>query len=265
MSRIYEKARREKEVEHLQSLLKSLEGLRQGDSRELDAYLIELKKQIARSNKQKVVGKVWDFSREKKLAVFMRDDRLILRPVVSSDLDFYLHIKTQYSMIYRTIVNTEPEQVPMLLEKDLRQRKSFFCVIEEADHTPIGYLGIKDTRNPVWEIAIELDGAYTHQGYGSRSIQLFLNEISRITGKTEFCAIIEVDNVPSQRCFESLGAELIGLYDGSVLLTPEDKARFEEQNLNLIDDHIRAVAARLSVEPRKLLSHLLEYRLTCPL
>lgn len=265
MGRIYEKAEREKEIEDLQSLLKSLEALRQGDSRELDAYLIELKKQIAQNNAQKGVGKIWDFSKEKKRVVFSRDDRVILRPVVRGDRDFYLHIKTQYSMMYRSIVNTEPERVPKLLDRDLRQPESFFCIVETPEHTPIGYLGIKNTRKICWEIAIELDGAYTHQGYGSHSIRMFLNEISRITGKTELCATVEVDNIPSQRCFESLGAEFVGLCDGAILRTPEDKARFEEQNLNLIDDHIRAVAARLSVEPRKLLSHLLEYRLTCPL
>ena len=75
---------------------------------------------------------------------------------------------------------------------------------------------------------------------------------------------MESDNVPSQRCFESLG-ELIGLYNGGMLRLPEEQARFEEANLDLIDDNMRALAARLGAEPRKLLSHVLEYRMTCPL
>ena len=45
-------------------------------------------------------------------------------------------------------------------------------MIEAAD-TPVGYLGIKDTRADLWDLAIELDGQQTHRGYGSRSIRLF--------------------------------------------------------------------------------------------
>ena len=46
---------------------------------------------------------------------------------------------------------------------------------------------------------------------------------------------------------------------------PEEQARFEEEHKDLIDDHIRMLAARISVEPKKLLTHVLDYRLECPL
>ena len=45
----------------------------------------------------------------------------------------------------------------------------------------------------------------------------------------------------------------------------EDKRQFEEKNLNLIDDNMKELAARMGVAPRKLLSHVLDYRLKCPL
>jgi L-amino acid N-acyltransferase YncA len=117
----------------------------------------------------------------------------------------------------------------------------------------------------LWEIAIELDGKYTSQGYGPRSIQLYLNKIWRITGKNTFRALIEADNIPSQKCFEKLGAQLVGLCSSAVLLTDDEKERFEARNLDLIDAHMIGLAERLKIEPRKLLSHVLDYRLTCPL
>jgi L-amino acid N-acyltransferase YncA len=117
----------------------------------------------------------------------------------------------------------------------------------------------------LWEIAIELDGKYTRRGYGPRSIRLYLNEIRRITGKETFRALVEADNIPSQKCFEKLGAQLVGLCSGAVLKTDAEKERFEEKNLDLIDEHMVGLAERLGTEPRKLLSHVLDYRLRCPL
>ena len=57
---------------------------------------------------------------------------------------------------------------------------------------------------------MELDAKYTQQGLGSQSIRLYLNEIQRLAGTGEFRAKVEVDNIPSQKCFERLGAELVG-------------------------------------------------------
>lgn len=109
---------------------------------------------------------------------------------------------------------------------------------------PIGYLGIKDTSADLWEIAIELDEKYTRHGFGPQSIQLYPNEVQRITGRTEFKAVVEVDNLPSQKCFEKLGAKLVGLCDSVVLKTDDEKERFEKRNLDLIDAHIIELAKR---------------------
>ncbi|HBI60799.1 MAG TPA: hypothetical protein DDY31_06250 [Lachnospiraceae bacterium] len=40
----------------------------------------------------------------------------------------------------------------------------------------------------------------------------------------------------------------------------EDAIAFEEQYLDEIDEHMCAVAAELGIEPRKLISHVLDYR-----
>ena len=206
---------------------------------------------------------VWDFSREKAQPVFASEYDLVIRPINTNDVDLYTGIRMQYSAMYRGMISTERHRKESLFLIDLCHPESFYCVIM-VEGASVGYLGIKDTRADLWEIAIELDGKHTRYGYGPRSVKLFLNEVCRITGKTEFRATVETDNIPSQRCFDRLG-DLVGLYNGGLMRLPEDQARFEENNLNLIDDNMRALATRLGVEPRKLLSHVLEYRIACPL
>lgn len=206
---------------------------------------------------------IWDCSKEKTQSIFAKDNMILLRPVNSGDAVFYVDVRMQYSMMYRSIVGTEPCRKESLFLMDLCKPESFYCVIESSEkHTPLGYIGIKDTSLEAWEIAIELDKRYTHQGRGPQSIRLFLKEIRRITGHTEFQALIDPDNYSSQKCFERLGAEVVGLHDSVFLRTSKDQERFEEEHLHLIDDRMIALAERINVEPRKLLSHVLDYRLT---
>ena len=57
-----------------------------------------------------------------------------------------------------------------------------------------------------------------------------------------------------------IGAELVGLCDGP-FKTAEEKKQFEDEHIDRIDDHMRSLAIQLSVEPRELLSHVLEYEI----
>lgn len=265
MERIFAKAQREKTVETLQTLLDSVKGLPEGSTERAEAYIGALEGIVAEMKKPEAQREIWDFSREKSQPVFVQNDTVILRPVKESDADFYVAVRMQYSMMYRGMVNVDKHRSESLFQLDLCQPESFYCIIENREQVPIGYLGIKDTSAEIWELAIELDRQYTQRGLGPMSIVLFLNEVSRLTGKIAFKAWVEADNIPSQKCFEKIGAVLIGLCDGPLLKTPEDKERFEEGHLDLVDDHIRCISEILGVEPRKLLSHVLDYRMECPL
>ena len=207
----------------------------------------------------------WDFSREKSQTVFVCGDEILIRPITPKDETFYCGVRMQYSLMYQAAYNTARDNKKSILLDEIFAPQVFYCIIcNSNDGQPMGYLGIKDTSAEIWEIAIELDGKYTHRGFGSKSLHLYLNEVQRRTGVGEFRAVVEVDNIPSQRCFEGLGAKLVGLCDSFVLRTEDEKKRFEEQNLQLIDTHMIDLAKQLEVEPRKLLSHLLDYRLKLP-
>lgn len=58
--------------------------------------------------------------------------------------------------------------------------------------------------------------------------------------------------------FEKLGATPYGIAE-NILHEEEDMRNCEEENLELIDDQLIHIAEKFAVEPRKLLSHVLEY------
>ena len=73
-------------------------------------------------------------------------------------------------------------------------------------------------------------------------------------------AKIDAENYASQRLFEKLGATPYGIAE-HMLHKEEDIIRCEEENLDEIDDKLIQLAEKFGVEPRKLLSHVLEYEL----
>jgi len=270
MGDIFQKAQKEQTKGFYQEILDKLEDL-PADTPDWRDALKSIVDDIIQSDEQSLAEaqptakkEPWDFSREKSQAVFVRDDTIVIRPITPEDEEFYCGVRAQYSIMYKSAYDASKEKGGNLFISEISPQEVFYCVIEQ-DGVPAGYLGIKDTSAALWEIAIELDAKHTRQGLGPRSIRLYLNEIQRVTGRGDFKAVVEVDNLPSQKCFERLGAKLVGLCDSVVLKTDDEKRKFEEKNLDLIDVHMMELAGRLGVEPRTLLSHLLDYRLTGPL
>lgn len=134
--------------------------------------------------------------------------------------------------------------------------------MEKKDNQYIGYISIKDTSRNLWELAIELLAEQCNKGYGYRAVSLFLAEVSRITEKKQFQTLVEVDNsIPSQMLMEKLQASLIDIYDYAFGGDEKKAQSFEECHLDRIKDRMRELAKELRVEPRKLLSHVLDYRI----
>ncbi len=266
MDRIHQKAQQEQMKEFAQQILDKLDERPAGSSIKKEELLKILDGMIQSEEQVSAKKEPWDFSREKPQAVFVCGDGILIRPITPEDEGFYCGVRMQYSLMYRAAYNTAKENKKSVLLDEIYTPQVFYCIICNSNNgQPVGYLGIKDTSAEIWEVAIELDGKYTHQGFGSRSLRLYLNEIQRRTGVGQFRAVVEVDNIPSQRCFEGLGAKLVGLCDSFVLKTEDEKKRFEERNLHLISANMITLAERIGEEPRKLLSHFLDYRIKCPL
>lgn len=265
MGRIYELAREERKGDLYQKMMVAVEGMTPG-SPEWNAVLTQtLDDVFQHSEPAREKSDYWNFSEQKSQQVFAKGEGLLLRPIRADDEEFYFWVRQQYTNIYKTVYNEEPAIRRDAFESEVFRPESLFCIIEDEEGVPVGYLALKDTSAAMWELAIELDECRTQRGIGSQSVCLFLNEVHRLTGKDTIKACVEVDNIPSQHFFEKLGAKLTGLHGNTALRSDEEKKRFENRHLDLIDDNMRELAVRLGVDASKLLSHVLVYMLACPI
>ena len=137
--------------------------------------------------------------------------------------------------------------------------KALMLTITKAG-TYIGYCGIKNTTQKPWEIAIELLPQWTNRGIGRIAIPAMMAAIYERLNEMEYRVRIDPGNVPSQKLFEKLGAVPNGISE--FLIHDQDSLKkVEEDNLHLIDEDTITLAAKFGVEPRALLSHVLEYTL----
>jgi RimJ/RimL family protein N-acetyltransferase len=263
MGKIYEKIQDERTNRALDEVLTMLETV-QGtpgaaeETRRITEHFCDLLAKNTDLPSDEPGG--WNFSREKAAPVFAEGNGLLLRPCHADDARFYNAVHRQWSPFGR---NYPPEETMLpALRQELTNDNAFFCVVQRrADGAEMGYVALKDTTRAVWEVAMEFDRQFCYQGYGGRALQLFVRQVGIVTGRTQFQALVEVDNAACQHCLRKIGAKFVGLYNYAF----EDEAaaeEFETENLALIGDQLYTLAAQLGVEPRKLLSHVLEYRLT---
>ena len=200
----------------------------------------------------------WDFSTERKSDVFAEDEIIYIRGYRPEENNFIRQIKKENSSNPELY---DDDELWELSSEWIRKDRIFLCsIFEKKSREFVGYISLKDTRSNLWEIAIELLAEHCNKGYGTRAIQIFLPAISAISGKAQFQALVETDNIPSQRLMEKCGAELIDIYDYSFDGDEDAAIDFEERHLHLITDRMVKLAQVIDVKPRKLLSHVLDYR-----
>lgn len=264
MDRIYTIIQKEEMKRVSDEILASLDklGKRKALTGEASTYskqeIIDTISAFLDPSKPSTAGKCWDFSQERTKPVFIADGTILLRPLTARDEEFYTAIREQYSIFHKGLTMA---QLTDYWSPDLRKNSAFYCAIEAEDRSQkMGYIAVKDTSKELWEIAVELDKAHCGQGCGSKAITLFLKRLNEITTKNQFQFLVEVDNIPCQSCMKKAGAELTGLHNYA-FDSEEDAEQFEATHVDLITEHMRTLAAKLGVKPRKLLSHVLDYRI----
>lgn len=188
--------------------------------------------------------------------VTCEDASIILRKVDDSDRAGYMELQKEYSIMKSMLM--EQAYCDMAWNEHVEPKALMLTVLKDGAY--VGYCGIKSTAQEPWEIAIELLPYWTHHGIGYQAIAAMMDAISSRLGVSEFRVRIDPGNQASQKLFEKLGAEPNGIsefliHDQAVL------EKVEEENLHLIDEHLIVLAAKFGVEPRNLLSHVLEYTL----
>lgn len=272
MGKIYNKAiedRNKKREEKFEEIQKKIDGLKEKKERneicdeEFDNLFSEVIRDYMKETDQliqKMSGKGWNFSEEKSNTTFANDDILLLKPLTEEYYDLYIKTRAEYACNRAWYLNAKNRSIATC---ELRQEQSLFmAILRREDNAYMGYIGLKDTSKNLWEFCIELLPEYCNQRYGCNAVKLFLKKVSEITGndRQQFMALVEVDNIPSQKLMLKLGGRLIDIYD--LLFHDEERAeKFEEEHLGEITEHMIELAYELMIEPRKLLSHVLDYRI----
>ena len=189
--------------------------------------------------------------------VTCEDGSIVLRKVDVSDRDGYLQLQKENSIL-KNMLN-EQAYCDMAWNEHVEPKALMLTIRKDGAY--VGYCGIKSTAEENWEIAIELLPQWVNQGIGYQAITAMIDAIATRLGVSSFRVRIDPGNRASQKLFEKLGAQPNGI---SEFLIHDQEAldKVEEDNLHLIDEKLIALAARFDVEPRKLLSHVLEYTLT---
>lgn len=188
--------------------------------------------------------------------ISQNDAHVQIRCVKEMDKEKFLELQKE-TCIMRSMLKEESYRI-MLWNEHIQDKSMMFTI--EVDEEYAGYCGINDLSRDNWEIAIELLKKFHNKGVGYTAISIMLSEIKSRLGVETFRVKIDADNYASQRLFEKLGAFPYGIAE-FMLHKEDDIIRCEEENLDAIDERLEQIAEQFGVEPRKLLSHVLEYEL----
>lgn len=226
-----------------------IKQLTKKDYTELDKILVE--KAIADKAGAETKAAFWKYGK-----VIPVGGEIVLRIVEPEDRDGYLYLQKKYSTLRAML--KEESYCDMVWREHTEDKSLMLSIAKGTEY--IGYCGIKDTSLDLWEIAIEMKPEWTHQGIGYAALSAMLKAMKDRTGVTRYRIRIDPSNYVSQRLFEKLGATPFGLSE-LWIHDPNVLEKCEEDNLHLIDNQLIEVAEKFNVEPRKLLSHILEYRM----
>ena len=219
----------------------------------------ELLEEISYWEKQEkaLIGGDYDLSLFSK-SILCGDAEIILRKPSDNDLEPYYFLKKEYA--YMKSAFAKPKFKDELWQEYISDENLYYTIAQKADDVFIGYCGVKNLDRKIWEIAIEIKSDYCHQGYGFRALKMYLETVANISNRHEFASRVDTDNIASQNLMEKLGFKPYGLSE-FFLHKEEDKLAAEEEYKDKLDERYMALARKFNVEPRKLLSHVLEYRI----
>lgn len=184
------------------------------------------------------------------------DDSIFLSQPDETDRPDFFRLKRLYAD-YFPESNTEAYLTALWNEH--LDNPALMCSIL-ANGVYAGYCGVGNVTEHPPEISIELLPEWTNRGIGSTALRTMLDAFSERLQICYFRVRIDPANVASQRLFEKLGAKPNGLSE-FLIHGKEWLRQMEEENLTKIDDQLITVARKFNVEPRQLLSHVLEYKL----
>lgn len=188
---------------------------------------------------------------------FAQDGMVILKEICGDEYPSYRKLIIETSVMPSAM---KEEYIESVWNDFLDANRVFCSIYSKETNGFVGYCGIKEADAKDLELAIELLGEYHGQGFGYHALCVYMDNILGKTGKCVYRARVDTDNYASQALFEKLGGMPNGISE--FLLHGEELLHeAEEQYTHLIDSRLCGVAEKFGVEPKKLLSHVLEYKI----
>lgn len=146
---------------------------------------------------------------------------------------------------------------------ECREETALYYAVEDWKRSEyIGYIGIKNTQDSIWELGIVLLPEFRFHDYGKEASTILLDELWKRTGEKLFRARVYPDNYASQALMRKLGARDNGISD--FLLHGEQLEQFQKENRGQIDKRLEDIAELFCVDAEDLLGHVLEYLIEWP-
>lgn len=197
--------------------------------------------------------------------VLARTERLVLRAPADEDAPKYIDAFGNVNPLLAAEYRRNASLMQSYWEEGIKGEASLCCSICMKDGGDfVGYCSVEKLSKRPLEVGINLLPELQAHGFGPEAISAFTESIQRAAGPMDFIAVIEPENVNSQKMFRWLGFKperIVTLF----IKDPDDLRRFEDmrlQGLGEIPEGLLDLAEEFDVQPRKLLSHVLVFRWT---
>ena len=209
------------------------------------------------SYKESDTDKKYEFIKEKGMDIFTMGDEILLCKFRQEDYQDFVKLQKENAIMTNAFAI---EGFETGLWEEVHQDTVFYTTIRKAiDDTFMGYCGIKNTQRDELELAIEVLKEFHGNGYGRQSLTLFMKKVKEMTGIDSFKALVDCENIASQKMCEACGGIPSGIEE-YLLHDKEYMKKYELENANMITKSIEELAKKFNVRPEKLLTHVLVYR-----
>lgn len=195
--------------------------------------------------------------------VMVQTERIILRRSEDSDLMKYIDAfgssKPLLAKEYRL-----NETLRQLYWKGVKEDEDpLYCSICDKNNGEfIGYCTVEELNRQPYEVGINLLKSFQAKGFGSEAMAAFISTFQRVSESATFIAKIEPGNVNSQKMFRRIGFVPDSI-DAFIIKDFGSLELFEQmrlEELGGIPENLQRLAKEFSVDPRKLLSHVLVFK-----
>ncbi len=139
----------------------------------------------------------------------MKQEELHLRPAVIEDMDLLYKWRNE-EICRKNSINKEYITYDNHCKWYIQKLNSKNCIIficiknDGSVCLPIGQARIDYEKHEIGKISYSIDAGYRCNGYGTRILKLLEYNKDVLNNISKLCAVVEKNNIASQKCFENL-------------------------------------------------------------